>query len=95
MTVIISIKILKSSIIISNPIVKYNKCIFEHFLKNYHYRFDTLLILVVNYTFGYQWRNKIYLFWMNNLPKIPDDEYLSISNEGLEYILKNFDPSVP
>lgn len=32
---------------------------------------------------------------MNNLPKIPDDEYLNVSKEGLEYILSHFDPSVP
>lgn len=32
---------------------------------------------------------------MSNLPKIPDDEYLSVSKEGLEYILANFDPTVP
>lgn len=32
---------------------------------------------------------------MNNLPKIPDDEYLSISKEGLEYVLNNFDPQIP
>jgi long-chain-fatty-acid--CoA ligase ACSBG len=32
---------------------------------------------------------------MSNLPKIPDDEYLSVSKEGLEYILANFDVQVP
>jgi long-chain-fatty-acid--CoA ligase ACSBG len=32
---------------------------------------------------------------MNTLPKIPDDEYLSVSKEGLEFILANFDPQVP
>jgi long-chain-fatty-acid--CoA ligase ACSBG len=32
---------------------------------------------------------------MSNLPKIPDDEYLSISKEGLEYILNNFDQQIP
>ena len=32
---------------------------------------------------------------MNTLPKIPDDEYLSVSKEGLQYILANYDPQVP
>jgi long-chain-fatty-acid--CoA ligase ACSBG len=32
---------------------------------------------------------------ISNLPKIPDDEYLSLSKEGLEYILNNFDQQVP
>lgn len=32
---------------------------------------------------------------MSNLPKIPEDENLVISKEGLEYIINNFDPQVP
>lgn len=32
---------------------------------------------------------------MNNLPKLPDDEYLSVSKEGLQYIINNFDPNTP
>jgi hypothetical protein len=32
---------------------------------------------------------------ISNLPKLPEDEILHISTEGLEHILKNFDPKVP
>lgn len=32
---------------------------------------------------------------LNNLPKLPEDEVLHISSEGLDYILQNFDPNVP
>ena len=30
-----------------------------------------------------------------SLPKLPDDEYASISNKGMEYILNHFDPNSP
>lgn len=32
---------------------------------------------------------------LNNLPKLPEDEVLHISSEGLDHILKSFDSSVP
>lgn len=32
---------------------------------------------------------------LSNLPKLPEDETLHISSEGLDHILQNFDPSVP
>lgn len=32
---------------------------------------------------------------MENLPKLSGDQYLSISNEGLENIIKNYDPENP
>lgn len=32
---------------------------------------------------------------MHTLPRLPEDELLSISKEGMEYILKHFDPQRP
>jgi hypothetical protein len=32
---------------------------------------------------------------VGNLPKLPEDETMHISSEGLENILKNYDPNVP
>ncbi len=32
---------------------------------------------------------------MNHLPKIPHDETVNVSSEGLSYILSNFDGSCP
>ena len=32
---------------------------------------------------------------MSNLPKIPEDQNLVVSKEGLEYIINHFDPQVP
>lgn len=32
---------------------------------------------------------------INNLPKLPEDEVLHISSEGLEHILNNYDSTAP
>jgi len=32
---------------------------------------------------------------MSSLPKIPEDEYINISSQGLEYILNHVDPQTP
>ena len=32
---------------------------------------------------------------VNNLPKLPEDEVMHVSSQGLEHILNNFDPNVP
>ncbi len=31
----------------------------------------------------------------STLPKLPSDEYISISNKGLEYIINHYDPQLP
>lgn len=31
----------------------------------------------------------------SNLPKLPEDEVLHVSNKGMQYIMNNFDPNVP
>jgi len=31
----------------------------------------------------------------SSLPKLPEDEYISISNQGLEYIINNYNPQIP
>ena len=32
---------------------------------------------------------------MSSLPQLPEDEFMSISSEGLEYLLSHHDPKTP